>query len=85
MGGEIMKVNLTLSVEDALQLQRFLYDLRHAVVVDAQSMLWRIPGSPSPSYDISQIIQMEDLQNTLAAAVDDVADRVHFAGCLECF
>lgn len=80
-----MKVNLTLSVEDALQMQRFLYDLRHAAVLDAQSMLWRIPGVPDASYDISQVVLMEDLQCSLAEAVDDVADRVHFAGCLECF
>ena len=80
-----MKINLSLSVEDALQLQRFLYDLRHAAVVDAQSMLWKIPGRSETRYDIGQVILMEDLQSTIAAAVDEVADRVHFAGCLECF
>ena len=80
-----MKVNLSLSVEDALQLQRFLFDLRHALVVNASSMLWTIPGVPGPSYDISQVVLMEDLQCTIAEAVDDVADRVKFAGCCHSF
>lgn len=80
-----MKVNLTISVEDALQLQRFLYDLRHATVVDAQSMLWKIPGVPDSYYDISQVVLMEDLQCSLAEAVDNVADRVHFAGCCQVY
>ena len=80
-----MKVNLSMSVEEALQLQRFLHDLRHALVVDAEKMQWTIPGMASPSYDISQVIAMEDLQCSIVEAVDDVVDHVHFAGCLECF
>ena len=80
-----MKVDLSLSVEDALQLQRFLFDLRHALVVNASSMLWTIPGVPATSYDISQVVLLEDLQCTIAEAVDDVADRVKFAGCSHSF
>ena len=80
-----MKINLSLSVEDALQLKRFLYDLRHTLSVNAQAMQWRISGIDSISYDISQVVLMEDIQCQLAEAVDDVADRVHFAGYLHCF
>ena len=76
-----MKVSLTLSVEDALQLQRFLYDLRHALSVNAACMQWVIPGVPGPSYNISQIVLMEDLQSQLSEAADDAVDQIHFAGC----
>lgn len=76
-----MKVNLSISIEDALQLQRFLFDLRHALVVNASSMLWTIPGVPDTSFNIDQVVLMEDLQCTIAEAVDDVAERVSFAGC----
>ena len=80
-----MKVQLTLSVEDALQLQRFLFDYRHALSVDADKMRWQLLGVPGISYDLSQIVLMEDVQCQLSEAVDEVADRVHFAGYLECF
>lgn len=80
-----MKVNLSLSVEDALQLQGFLYDLRHSLSVNGQSMLWSIPGFYGPKYDISQIIQLEDFQCMIAEAVDEVEDHIHYAGCCGVF
>ena len=80
-----MKINLSINVEDALQLQRFLYDLRHAVSVNAESMLWTIPGVDGPKYDLSQIVLMEDLQIQLIEAADEIADRVRFAGCCNVF
>ena len=80
-----MKVNLSINVEDSLQLQRFLYDLRHSLSINAESLLWTITGVDGPKYDISQIVLMEDLQIQLIEAVDEIADRVHFAGCCTCF
>lgn len=79
-----MKVNLTLSVEDALQLQRFLFDYRHALSVNAEALRWQLLGVPGVSYDLTQIVLMEDIQCQISEAVDDVAERVHFAGCLKC-
>lgn len=80
-----MKVNLTLSVEDALRLQRVLFDCRHAMSVNAGSMRWVFLGNPDVSFDIADIILMEDVQCDLIAAIDEEADRVHFAGNCKVF
>lgn len=80
-----MKINLTLSVEDALQLQRILHDVRHALSANAQNLTWVIPGVSSISFNISQIILMEDVQIQIHSAVEDVQDVSHFAGCCKVF
>lgn len=79
-----MKINLTLSVEDALQLQRILFDCRHAMAVNAVSLRWGFPGNPDVSFGIEDIVLMEDFQTEIIAAVDDIADHIHFAGCCNC-
>lgn len=80
-----MKVQLSLSFEDALQLQRILFDCRHAMSVNASSMRWCFPGNPDVSFGIDDVILMEDVQCQLIAAVDGAAERVHFAGNCEVF
>ena len=80
-----MKINLSLSVEDALQLQRILHDVRHALSANAAALRWVIPGVSSISFDISQIILMEDVQIEIMSAVEDVQDTSHFAGCCRTF
>lgn len=80
-----MKINLTLSVEDALQLQRILHDVRHVLSANAAALRWVIPGVSSISFGISQIILMEDVQSEIQSAVEDVQDVTHFAGCCKVF
>ena len=80
-----MKISLNLSVEDAQQLLRILHDFRHALSANADSMRWVIPGVSSISFDISQIILMEDVQIQIHSAVEDAHDVSHFAGCCRTF
>lgn len=80
-----MKINLSLSIEDAQRLLRILHDTRHALSVNASSMSWMFRGSSSVSFNIEDIVFIEDLQCELLEKLDEDNLPTHFAGCLEMF
>lgn len=80
-----MKVNLSLSIEDAQRLQRILASVRTALSVLPSSYNWGIPGVASLSFDLSDIVLMEDLRCDLRNKLDEDNLPTHFAGCLQIF
>lgn len=80
-----MKINLSLSIEDAQRLLRILHDVRHVLSVNAASVTWGIPGVPDLSLDLSDIVLMEDIQCDLLEKLDEDNLPTHFAGCLQVF
>ena len=80
-----MKINLSLTVEDAQRVLRILHDTRHALTANAASATWGIPGVPDINFDISDVILMEDVMMSLLEAADKASDHVHFAGCCQVF
>lgn len=80
-----MKVNLSLSIEDAQRLRRILHDLRASLVVCENSMNWRDVGSVAPAYSLDDIILIEDLGADLIEQLEDVTQQTYFAGCCHVF
>ncbi len=80
-----MKVKLSLSVEDALRLQRILHSTRAALSVLPSSYTWGIPGVDSLKFDLSDIVLIEDIQSDLLEKLEEDNQPTHFAGCLVMF
>lgn len=80
-----MKVKLSLSVEDALRLQRILHSTRTALSVLPCSYTWGIPGVSSISFDLSDVMLMEDVQIELLDQLNEENQPTHFAGCCNVF
>lgn len=80
-----MKINLSLSIEDAQRLLRILHDTRHAMSVNASSMSWMFRGASSVSFSIEDVVFIEDLQSELLEKLDEDNQSSRFAGCLQVF
>ena len=80
-----MKINLSLSIEDAQRLLRILHDSRHAMSVVNSSMTWGFSGIHSVRFSLDDIILIEDLQCMILEKLDEDNQPTYFAGCLEMF
>lgn len=74
----MQKINLTLSITEARLIVAALWIVRSNLAFNADKCLWQFVPGKSISYDISQVIAIEDLKAAISDSIESALETHPF-------